>query len=106
MVHCPYPPLVQSQGAGPFCSDVLDSMGLDGQSILNSTKRDRIFSSMRLLKASHFALIASFDAIVYASRSIILRSPSSHRGNATLMNGCIMSEGYPSFFEGLPKLSP
>ncbi|RWV95099.1 hypothetical protein GW17_00042306 [Ensete ventricosum] len=32
MFHCPHPPLVQSRGAGPFCSDVRGSMvavGLD-----------------------------------------------------------------------------
>ncbi|RWW62929.1 hypothetical protein BHE74_00029921 [Ensete ventricosum] len=41
--------------------------------MLNSAKRDRIFSSMQFPKASSFASIASSDAIVYASRSIILR---------------------------------
>ncbi|RRT59041.1 hypothetical protein B296_00028909 [Ensete ventricosum] len=25
MFHCPHPPLVQSRGAGPFCSDVRGS---------------------------------------------------------------------------------
>ncbi|RZS19764.1 hypothetical protein BHM03_00052203 [Ensete ventricosum] len=33
MVHCPHPPLVKSQGAGPFCSDVLGSM-VSGMGIL------------------------------------------------------------------------
>ncbi|RWW14136.1 hypothetical protein GW17_00022114 [Ensete ventricosum] len=42
--------------------------------MLNSAKRDRIFFSMQLSKASNFALIASSAAMVYASRSIILRS--------------------------------
>ncbi|RWW19044.1 hypothetical protein GW17_00016928 [Ensete ventricosum] len=42
--------------------------------MLNSVKRDRIFSSMRFPKTSSIASIASSDAIVYASRSIILRS--------------------------------
>ncbi|RWV97902.1 hypothetical protein GW17_00039279 [Ensete ventricosum] len=51
-----------------------DFLGLDGRPILNSAKRDRFFSSMRFSKASSFASIASSDAIVYASRSVILRS--------------------------------
>ncbi|RWW04952.1 hypothetical protein GW17_00031796 [Ensete ventricosum] len=42
--------------------------------MLNSANKDRIFSSIRFPKASSFASIASFDAIVYASRSVILRS--------------------------------
>ncbi|RWV83662.1 hypothetical protein BHE74_00043165 [Ensete ventricosum] len=42
--------------------------------MLNSAKRDRIFSSMRFPKASSFASIASSNVIVYASRSVILRS--------------------------------
>ncbi|RWV83935.1 hypothetical protein GW17_00054399 [Ensete ventricosum] len=58
MVHCPHPPLVKSQGAGPFCSDILGSM---------------------LSKASNFALIASYDAIVYASRFVILRGREENR---------------------------
>ncbi|RZR87970.1 hypothetical protein BHM03_00015440 [Ensete ventricosum] len=45
--------------------------------MLNSVKRDRIFSLMWLSKASNFALIASSDAIVYASRSVILRADST-----------------------------
>ncbi|RRT34285.1 hypothetical protein B296_00045128 [Ensete ventricosum] len=36
-------------------------------------KIDRIFSSMQLSKASNLELIASSGAMVYASRSIILR---------------------------------
>ncbi|RRT59324.1 hypothetical protein B296_00022379 [Ensete ventricosum] len=36
--------------------------------MLNLAKRDRIFSSMRLSKASNLALIASSDAMVYAFR--------------------------------------
>ncbi|RRT40518.1 hypothetical protein B296_00008301 [Ensete ventricosum] len=90
--YYPYPLLVQSQGVGPFCSDVHGSMvqgavglgmavspcydflGLDGRPMLNSAKRDRIFSSMRFLKVSSFASIAFSDAIVYASRSVILKS--------------------------------
>ncbi|RWW85105.1 hypothetical protein BHE74_00006247 [Ensete ventricosum] len=46
--------------------------------MLNSAKRDRIFSSIRLSKASNFTLIASSDAIVYISRSVILRSSNSN----------------------------
>ncbi|RZS03545.1 hypothetical protein BHM03_00033737 [Ensete ventricosum] len=55
-------------------SPCCDFLGLDSQPMLNSAKRDRIVSSMRFSKASSFASIASSDAIVYASRSVILRS--------------------------------
>ncbi|RWV83974.1 hypothetical protein GW17_00054356 [Ensete ventricosum] len=57
-------------GFSPCC----DFLGFDSRSMLNSAKRDRIFSSMRSPKASSFASIASSDVIVYASRSVILRS--------------------------------
>ncbi|RWW03697.1 hypothetical protein GW17_00033123 [Ensete ventricosum] len=59
-----------SSRVSPCC----DFLGLDSRPMLNSAKRDRIFSSMRFSKASNFALIVSSDAIVYASRSVILRS--------------------------------
>ncbi|RWV92861.1 hypothetical protein GW17_00044724 [Ensete ventricosum] len=42
--------------------------------MLNLANKDRIFSSMRFSKDSSFASMASSDAIVYASRSVILRS--------------------------------
>ncbi|RWW48104.1 hypothetical protein BHE74_00045850 [Ensete ventricosum] len=42
--------------------------------MLNSANKDRIFSSIRLSKISNLVLMASSDAMVYASRSIILRS--------------------------------
>ncbi|RRT63210.1 hypothetical protein B296_00021948 [Ensete ventricosum] len=54
----------------PWC----DFLGLDGRPMLNSANKDRIFSSMRLSKASNLALMASSDVMVYASRSVILRS--------------------------------
>ncbi|RWW85311.1 hypothetical protein BHE74_00006028 [Ensete ventricosum] len=50
--------------------------------MLNSTKRDRIFSSMQFSKASSFASIASSDVIVYASRSVILRGRQQIDGSA------------------------
>ncbi|RWW15126.1 hypothetical protein GW17_00021050 [Ensete ventricosum] len=55
-------------------SPCFDFLRFDSRPMLNSAKRDRIFSSMRFPKASSFASIASSDAIVYASRSVILRS--------------------------------
>ncbi|RZS06847.1 hypothetical protein BHM03_00037572 [Ensete ventricosum] len=51
-----------------------DFLGFNSRPMLNSVKRDRIFSSMWFPKASSFASIASFDAIVYTSRSVILGS--------------------------------
>ncbi|RRT66733.1 hypothetical protein B296_00007097 [Ensete ventricosum] len=51
-----------------------DFLGLDGRPMLNSTKRDQIFSSMRLSKTSNLALMASSDAMALASRSVMLRS--------------------------------
>ncbi|RWV94925.1 hypothetical protein GW17_00042495 [Ensete ventricosum] len=61
--------IVLRSEVSPCC----DFLGLDGRPMLNSAKRDRIFSSIRFSKASSFGSIASFDAIVYASRSVILR---------------------------------
>ncbi|RRT71695.1 hypothetical protein B296_00004809 [Ensete ventricosum] len=55
-------------------SPCCDFLGLDGWPMLNSTKRDRIFSSMQFSKASSFVSIASSNAILYTSRSVILRS--------------------------------
>ncbi|RWV77624.1 hypothetical protein GW17_00061523 [Ensete ventricosum] len=55
-------------------SPCYDFLGFDNRPMLNSAKRDRIFYSIRFLKASSFASIASSDATVYTSRSIILRS--------------------------------
>ncbi|RWW47459.1 hypothetical protein BHE74_00046542 [Ensete ventricosum] len=49
------------------CCDFLE---FDSRLMLNSAKRDRIFSSMQFPKASSFASIASSDAIVYASRYV------------------------------------
>ncbi|RWV95051.1 hypothetical protein GW17_00042358 [Ensete ventricosum] len=40
--------------------------------MLNSVERDHIFSSMRLSKGSNLALMASSNAMVLASRSIML----------------------------------
>ncbi|RWW21337.1 hypothetical protein GW17_00014517 [Ensete ventricosum] len=40
------------------------SLWLGGRPMLNSTKMDRIFSSMQLSKASNLALMASSDAMV------------------------------------------
>ncbi|RWW87360.1 hypothetical protein BHE74_00003819 [Ensete ventricosum] len=62
--------IISRSKVSPCC----DFLGFDSRPMLNSAKRDRIFSSMRFSKASSFALIVSSDAIVYASISVILRS--------------------------------
>ena len=52
----------------------MNFFGLSGRPNLSSVKSVRILSSIRASKASNFALIASLDAIVYASKSMMLRS--------------------------------
>ncbi|RZR88614.1 hypothetical protein BHM03_00016236 [Ensete ventricosum] len=51
MVHCPHPPLVQSQGAGPSCNDVLalQFITVPTQSFfLNMRKGNRRYKSVWL----------------------------------------------------------
>ncbi|RWW63613.1 hypothetical protein BHE74_00029199 [Ensete ventricosum] len=55
-------------------SPCYDFFGLGGRPMLSSTKRSRILFSMRFSKASNLALIASSNAMVQASRSVMLRS--------------------------------
>ncbi|RRT64019.1 hypothetical protein B296_00028200 [Ensete ventricosum] len=65
-VHCPYPPLVQSQGADPFCSDVLGStvrhraqMAVEGAVGLNMAGQERPLS---------FPPLGSIVLLEYAQR--------------------------------------
>ncbi|RWW35223.1 hypothetical protein BHE74_00059873, partial [Ensete ventricosum] len=71
------------------CFSLRDFFGLGDRPMLNSAKMDRIFSSIRLSKASNLALMASSDAMVYASRSIKRRGQGQGKGQTDLICGWV-----------------
>ncbi|RWW76466.1 hypothetical protein BHE74_00015450 [Ensete ventricosum] len=82
----------------PFLSPCYDFFGLGGRPMMNSVKRDRVFSSW-LSNASNLVLMASSDTMVYASRllnttTVVYHSIPLLPSSATVVYIAVPSSSY------------